>query len=73
MTYLNLTHRIYIGFDFERPIKVWGYEFLKKTVELRFFHLTLKKVLLNRIWFVPSLLVGGAFFIGRLFLFKGNI
>ena len=50
MAFLKPTHRIYIGFNFERPIKAWGYEFIKETVELRFFHLTMKKVLLNRIW-----------------------
>ena len=39
-----------VGFVFERPIRVWGYEFIKETVELRFFHLIRKKVLLNEIW-----------------------
>ena len=74
MTHLNLTHRIYIGFDFERPIRVWGYEFLKETVELRFFILIYEKgsskqnLDLCQVYWMEE-----PFFIFRLFLFIKEI
>ena len=47
---LKVASRIYMGFVFKRLKVVRGYEFLNRPVELRFFHLIRKKVLLNVIW-----------------------